>query len=160
MEARMSRQTRIDLLAVASGGGHWVQLRRLALAWRGLRFVYASVAPPEHGLEAGMRPLRHYVLRDATRWDRWALLVLAWQLAGIVWHERPKVIMTTGAAPGLLAILWGRVSGAHTIWIDSLANVDRLSGAGRLAMYLAHECLTQWPHLAKVGGPVYKGSVW
>lgn len=156
----MTFRSKVDVLAVASGGGHWVQLRRLAPAWRGRRFAYATVALPDNPADDALRPLRHYILRDATRWDRWALLVLAWQLMRIVWYERPRYIVTTGAAPGLLAIVCGRMMGARTIWIDSLANVDQLSGAGRMARWVAHECLTQWPHLAQAGGPYYRGSVW
>jgi len=160
------------VLAVSSGGGHWVQLRRLAPAWQGAALVYASVAEPVEDPEADSETsddepktpaLRHHRLRDATRWDRIGLLVLAWQLARIVWQERPQLIVTTGAAPGLIALAWGRVMGARTVWIDSIANVDALSGAGRWARWVAHDWLTQWPHLAREngreGGPQYRGSV-
>lgn len=150
----------VDVLAVASAGGHWQQLLRLAPAFEGQRVVWASVH--DDGLPpalAGGDAVYHR-LRDATRWSRWGLLVLTAQMARLLWRERPRVIVTTGAAPGLVAMALGRCLGAHTVWIDSLANVDALSGSGRWARWWACEWLTQWPHLARPGGPHFRGAVW
>ena len=145
------------VMAVSSGGGHWVQLCRLAEAWQGadLITVCTAEAPPMH---ASVRA--HHRLTDATRWDRLALFKLSRELGGLMLRERPQIVITTGAAPGLIALLWGRLLGARTIWIDSLANVKRLSASGRVARWIAHECLTQWPHLQRGRGPDWQGSVW
>ncbi len=72
---------------------------------------------------------------------------------------RPRVVVTTGAAPGLMCLIAGRIAGAHTVWIDSLANAEELSGSGRLARRWAKEWLTQWEHLAAPQGPRYEGAV-
>jgi hypothetical protein len=78
----------------------------------------------------------------------------------IILRERPDVIISTGAAPGYFALWIGRrLLGARTIWIDSIANVDRLSLAGAKAGRVADLWLTQWPHLAKPGGPAFAGAV-
>lgn len=145
------------VLAVASGGGHWLQLCRLAPAWQGHEVVTActTAGPP-----MPCRVARHHTLPDATRWDRLALLRLAWAVVRLLVVERPDVVITTGAAPGLLALCAGRLVGARTVWIDSLANVEQLSGAGRMARWVAHEWLTQWPHLAQPQGPAHHGSLW
>jgi hypothetical protein len=72
----------------------------------------------------------------------------------------PDLIISTGAAPGLIALLLGKlVFRRRTIWIDSMANADRLSTSGRLAGRLADLWLTQWPHLAEAGGPQFWGPV-
>ena len=148
------------VLAVSSGGGHWTQLTRLAPAFEGHPVLWASVhadgLPPPLALPGA----RYRRLRDATRWDRWGLVVLGGQLLQLMWRERPALVVSTGAAPGLIALAWGRLFGARTVWIDSVANVDELSGCGRWARRVAHEWLTQWPHLAQAGGPAYRGSVW
>jgi hypothetical protein len=49
--------------------------------------------------------------------------------------------------------------GARTVWLDSIANVEILSRAGRLAGPIADLWLTQWPHLASEEGPHCAGSV-
>ncbi len=73
-------------------------------------------------------------------------------------RERPDIVVSTGAAPGYLAIRLAKLVGARTVWIDSVANVDELSLSGQLASERVDLCLTQWPHLA--AGPVcYRGSV-
>lgn len=144
------------VLAVSSGGGHWVQLMRLNLAFEGHDLAYATV---QRDYAADVSGARFYLLRDATRWDRWGLLVLAFQLLGILLRERPRVVITTGAAPGVLALMIGKRLGAKTIWIDSIANVEELSMSGRHARKSADVWLTQWQHLAKPDGPRYEGSV-
>jgi hypothetical protein len=68
------------------------------------------------------------------------------------------VVVSTGAAPGYIAIRLGKLLGARTVWIDSVANVEELSLSGRMVSGRADLCLTQWPHLAS--GPVaYMGTV-
>jgi UDP-N-acetylglucosamine:LPS N-acetylglucosamine transferase len=145
------------LLAVASGGGHWVQLLRLRPAFVGSETAYATV-------DAAYRPDvgadRFHIVPDATRWERLALLRLALRMAWIVLRERPDVVITTGAAPGYFALLFGRLLGARTVWLDSMANVDRLSLAGEKAQRFADMWMTQWPDLAMSSeGPIFRGSV-
>jgi UDP-N-acetylglucosamine:LPS N-acetylglucosamine transferase len=74
-------------------------------------------------------------------------------------RTRPDVVISTGAAPGLFGILFGRLVGARTIWIDSIANAEKLSLSGRIASRIAHIALTQWPHLAATRRPSYRGSI-
>jgi UDP-N-acetylglucosamine:LPS N-acetylglucosamine transferase len=148
-----SNQQRV--LAVASSGGHWVQLRRLAPAFAGHDVAYLTT-DPGHRSEVGAA--RFYAVRDANRWNKLAVLRCALQVLWVVLRERPTVVISTGAAPGYLALRCGRLLRARTVWIDSVANVEELSMSGRMASATADLCLTQWPHLA--AGPVrYLGAV-
>lgn len=81
------------------------------------------------------------------------------QAFALVHRLRPDVIVSTGAAPGLLCLLWGKIFGAKTIWIDSIANSERLSLSGRLALKFCDRVFTQWEHLAQKERPLYRGSV-
>ncbi len=147
---------RRKILAVASGGGHWVQLLRLRPAFAGEHVAYVTVKKA-YRAEVGDAPF--HVVSDATRWNKVGLVRLALKMAWIVLRERPDVVVTTGAAPGYFAILFGRLLGARTTWIDSMANVDQLSLSGQKAGRLANLWLTQWPALAGADGPSYGGSV-
>jgi len=100
-----------------------------------------------------------YVVNDANRWSKIALLKAAGKLAWIVWNEKPDIVISTGAAPGYLALRMGRLIGARTIWLDSIANVEQLSMSGSRIGRFADLWLTQWPHLTRPGGPYYAGSV-
>ena len=147
---------RKKILAVASGGGHWVQLQRLRPAFAGEHVIYVTV-DKAYRADIGTAPL--YVVNDATRWSKWSLVKLALRIAWIIMKERPDIVVTTGAAPGYFAVMFGKLSGARTVWIDSMANVDQLSMAGRKAGRWADRWLTQWPALAVPGGPTYEGAV-
>jgi UDP-N-acetylglucosamine:LPS N-acetylglucosamine transferase len=151
----MNGSSRQRVLAVASSGGHWIQLRRLAPAFEGLDVVYLTT-DSGHRSEVGAAPF--YTVKDANRWNKLALVRCALKILAVLLRERPTVVVSTGAAPGYLAIRCARLLGARTIWVDSLANVEELSMSGRLASATADLCLTQWPHLAD-GRVRYLGAV-
>lgn len=151
----MSRK-RPKVLAVASGGGHWVQLRRVAPAFEGADVVYVTVEPSYRSEVVGAR---FRLVVDATRWNKVKLLKMLMQIAWIVATERPDVVISTGAAPGYFAIRLGKLAGARTMWIDSIANVEHLSMSGQKIMKHADRCLTQWEHLATPGGAEFTGAV-
>lgn len=144
------------LLAVASGGGHWVQLTRLLPAFEGHEVVLVTVNRGDLAAHPGYRG---HLVADATRWDKLELIGLALHLAWIVVRERPAFVVTTGAAPGYLALRLGKLLGSKTVWIDSIANVQELSLSGRRAGKVADLWLTQWEHLARPEGPDYMGAV-
>jgi UDP-N-acetylglucosamine:LPS N-acetylglucosamine transferase len=150
---RSTRQHRV--LAVASGGGHWVQLQRLTPAFDGQDVAYLTTDP---GYRSEVGDARFHVVNDANRWNKMALILCALRVLWVVLRERPDIVISTGAAPGYLAIRWARLLGARTVWIDSIANVDELSMSGRMASTAADLCLTQWPHLA-AGQVRYLGAV-
>jgi UDP-N-acetylglucosamine:LPS N-acetylglucosamine transferase len=102
---------------------------------------------------------RFYVVNDASRWNKLGLLLLAVRLFRIVRRERPDVIVSTGAAPGYIGLRIGKLLGATTIWVDSMANVDKMSMSGQRVAKHADLWLTQWPHLAKPEGPSFEGAV-
>ncbi len=144
------------VLAISSGGGHWVQLCRVAPAFEDLEVHFATVSSA-YASDVAPHPL--HVVPDATRWDRWSLVRLTWAVLVLVVRLRPHVVFTTGAAPGALALVIGRILGAKTIWLDSIANVEEVSGSGRMVRRFAQLWLTQWPDLAAPGGPEYAGAV-
>jgi hypothetical protein len=45
----------------------------------------------------------------------------------ITYQFKPNIILTTGAAPGVLAVIVGKLRGPKNIWVDSIANVERLA---------------------------------
>ncbi len=144
------------VLALASGGGHWVQLLRLRPALEGCDVIYATV---KEGYRADVLGSRFVTIPNASLQDRLALLRCCWQVLLLVLRERPDVVISTGAAPGYFAIRFGNWVRARTIWVDSVANVDELSLSGRKAGPHADLWLTQWQHLAKPDGPRFSGSV-
>lgn len=76
----------------------------------------------------------------------------------IIIKEKPKYVITTGALPGLIYLICSRLFGAKTLWIDSLANSEKVSRCCILAQYLSNQCITQWPKL-QTKRIKYKGSI-
>ena len=144
------------VLAVASGGGHWVQLLRLMPAFDGCDVAFVTVS---RAYRSQIARGRFYVVPDATRWNKLRLLWMGLKLTCVLLWERPAVVISTGAAPGFFALRVGRLLGARTIWVDSIANVEQLSLSGRKIGPHADLWLTQWPHLARADGPHFSGAV-
>ena len=144
------------ILAIASGGGHWIQLLRLRPAFAGARVTFASVDPAS---AASVEGCRFYAFPDANRDRKIALTAQILRIAWIVLRVRPNVVVTTGASCGYVAIRMARLFGARTLFIDSIANAEKLSLSAQLSQPHANLTLTQWPHLADRTGTRYSGSV-
>ena len=144
------------VLAVASAGGHFQQLMALRPGFDEQTVTYMTTL---EGLGAQFGAAPEVLVPDCNASTPIAVLKC---MAVIGWHMvrlRPDVVITTGALPGLIAIFWGRVFRARTLWVDSVANAEGLSTSGRMARRLAHLTLSQWPEVASATGTSYKGSV-
>ena len=82
------------VLAIASGGGHWIQLLRLRPAFSGLNVSYATVDSTSRG---DIEPSPFYRIPDANRTQKFRLMLLLMRLAWILLRVRPQAIVTTGA---------------------------------------------------------------
>lgn len=138
--------TRPRVLLVASAGGHWIELARLSAAFDGCDCQFVTTAP---GMIAphGSAPVLQ--IRDSSRDTLPAMLRSVRAIWRIVRDFRPEVVISTGAAPGAIALVVAKLHGARTIWIDSVANGDELSMSGRAVLPFADLRLTQWEHLTK-----------
>lgn len=153
------------ILAIASGGGHWIQLLRLRPAWSGLQVTYVTTTPDFkeellHDARERGEPVPDYaVLNLANRWNKLQMIRLILNVIVLVLRVRPHYIITTGAAHGYFALRVGKALGCRTIWVDSIANSEELSLSGQLAKRHADVWLTQWEHLARPDGPDFQGAV-
>jgi hypothetical protein len=159
----MSKRPRV--LAVASEGGHWVQLYRLRRACDGCDITYVTsdrghaAQVKADALDRRQPEPRLLVVIEANRWQKLRLLWLFGQMCIVMLRVRPDIVITTGAAVGFMAVRLGRLIGARTAWIDSIANADELSMSGRFAGPHCDLWLTQWENLARSNGPLFKGTV-
>lgn len=144
----------IRVLAVASAGGHLTQLLlSLTDAQDSMDIQFATTKP-----SFAPKGITAHELPDFSRENVWLAMAGYKAVKRLIASLEPHVIITTGAAPGLIALIAGRRMGIKTIWVDSCANYERLSLSGRIASYTADLVLTQWPHLASPTVS-YRGSV-
>lgn len=164
------KSNKVRVLAVASAGGHWVQLFRMRPAWDDCDVAYLTTTAgyfPEIEEDAKIRQQKKpnfYAVWDANLDKKLRLIIQLCQILIVLLKERPNVIISTGAAPGFFALKFGKLIGARTIWVDSIANAETLSLSGEKAENCADLWLTQWEHLSNSDKnskrhPDYKGSV-
>jgi UDP-N-acetylglucosamine:LPS N-acetylglucosamine transferase len=134
------------LLAAASIGGHWIQLLRIVSPSNtGLETVYLSTHPECSNM---VKNHKFYTITEFSRWDFYKLFHTFFQAFKIIWKEKPDIVITTGAAPGMIVLFAARLFGKKTVWIDSIANVEHISLSGRIASMFATKTYTQWESLA------------
>lgn len=137
---------KLKVFAVASIGGHWVQLLRIAKA---LEKEFDVVYMSTHEKCATMVEGRvYYSMNDFSRWDFYKIFPELLHSIYIICKEKPSIVITTGAAPGLVCLFAAKICGIRTVWIDSIANVEHISFSGRIASKFASRIYTQWPSLA------------
>ena len=146
------------LLAISSPGGHWIQLTRLSAELEA-RYQVVYAMPAALFTERSRSERKVYSVMDVSADDKWRLIPCALQVLYILLKERPKAILSTGAAPGAVAIWLGSFLGIRTIWVDSIANVKQISRAGKLAKKRADVFLTQWEHLTNGQDILFKRAV-
>ena len=118
----------------------------------------------DRGYRDEVAPARFYTVRDASRWNKLALAASALKVLYVVARERPDVVVSTGAAPGYLALRFAKLIGAQTASVDSVANVEKeMSLSGQMASTKADLCLVRqmaaplgrWRGLGGVGGLIF-----
>lgn len=153
-QSPMPRRPRV--LAVASRGGHWVQLLRLRPAFADCDVTYVTTV---RSYQAAVEDGDFRVVAEATAATKFRLLVLAMQILWLMISIRPQVVISTGAAPGCLAIRLGKLFRCRTLWIDSIANAHTLSLSGKLVRAHADVVLSQWEHVAQSDRVQFYGAV-
>ncbi|MBN2736611.1 MAG: hypothetical protein JXR70_06490 [Spirochaetales bacterium] len=152
----MKLQRSKKILAIASGGGHWIQLLRLRPGFENLDVIYITVSK---NYLNDISNEKAFIVNDANQWEKWQVLKLCFNMFRLVLKIRPNYVISTGAAPGFFGILFGKLFGAKTVWVDSIANVKEISLSGRLASRFCDHRFTQWKELDGKNGFVYKGAV-
>lgn len=143
------------VIAIASFGGHLVQLRMMLQKIPSEKIFWITT---RSGNETKNRS--YGSVPDCSRSTPFRIIVCFFKILSLFIRKRPKLIISTGATPGMLAIIAGKLLGAKTIWIDSLANSQKISLSMKLCKPFCDEALTQWSHLAsEKDGIDYKGRL-
>jgi len=145
------------VLAISSPGGHWIQLNKICNDMEQRFDVVYATAGTQYSAKNTERKVHN--IMDASADSKLKLIPLALQLLVLMIKERPSTIISTGAAPGAIAILIAKFLPIKTIWVDSIANVAILSRSGRMVQKHADLVITQWEPLSDGENIHYKGSV-
>lgn len=144
------------IIAIASGGGHWQQLMLMRPAFAHHDVLYLTTLP---GLAQEFGAAPSALVPDCNRNMKLAMIRSTLSIARHILARRPQVVISTGALPGVIALALGKLTGARTIWVDSVANAEEMSMSGRLARRVADLWLSQWEDVATASGAEYAGAV-
>ena len=152
----MSKKQKV--LAIASSGGHWIQLNKICNPLED-RFDVVYVTPGAQYSSNSNNSRKVLSITDASATSKSKLIPLTFQLLWIFMKERPIAIISTGAAPGAIAFLLAKFLPIKTIWVDSIANTAEISRSGRMVKNHADLVVTQWETLSDGKNIVYQGSI-
>lgn len=144
------------VLCVSSSGGHWQQLTALRPAWEGRLVRYACTTAINQE-KLGITNFSQ--IPDCNRNTVQKIFASVPAYIRVFRQFRPTTIVSTGALPGLFFIIMGKLTGAKTVWIESIANSEKLSLSGTVASYLVDSFFVQAEHLADGKRHIYAGSV-
>lgn len=144
----------------ASAGGHLSQALKLEPAWGTYDCFFVTTSDAAAAQLEGKYKTQVEVVLETNRQQPLRVARMLLQCIGIIARRRPDVVISTGAAPGCILCFLGKMTGARVAWVDSIANVERLSLSGRLVRPIADVFLTQWEDLADAGrGVEYAGEL-
>lgn len=146
----------MKICIVSSAGGHLTEIQVLRSIYE--QYEHFFVINYKIALTDEMAD-RTYFIQHSER--DWKFLINLVESFRILWVERPKVILSTGAGPAVPVSIVGRyLFSCKIIFIETLAAVERPSLTGRIMYKLAHHFFYQWPGLDKFyPRAVYGGSL-
>lgn len=153
--ARALGVRRLKICLAGSGGGHVRQLLDLAPVWSAHDYFFVT---EDTALGASLADehrtyfVPHVAVGQAKLGAPVRMVVGAirsiFRSAGIIWKERPDVVISTGAGAVFFAVAWARLMGARTVVVESFARFDRPSIFSRVAAPWAHDMVIQSQALA------------
>lgn len=146
----MEDEKKKKICFASSSGGHFDEL----MALRPLMDEYDSfVVTEKTAYQVDARGVRAYYMLQVNRREAsclFRLLVNAFRALRICAKERPDVIISTGVLAVIPMCLICKLFGKKLIYIESVANVTRLSKSGKLLLPFADQFYVQWPGLAEM----------
>jgi UDP-N-acetylglucosamine:LPS N-acetylglucosamine transferase len=148
----------VDVLLVASPGGHLLQLLALRPAWRD--FSTAWITLDRADARSLLEHERVYFACGPTNRSIRNLIRNVAVARRLLRRLRPRVVITTGAGVAVPFAWLAHLAGARVIYVESLSRIDRASMTLRLISPVADRIYGQWPEFVEaVPRSRFAGSV-
>lgn len=146
-----------NIYFVCSSGGHLKQLQAIKSGLTVKPHFFISTTEVED-TEA---ETHNVVFQDCSLKTPLLLAVCTLQTLRFMLKHRPSLVVSTGAAPGGIAIfLAKRIFKSKTIWIDSMANTKVPSKTGKLVKRYCDVWISQWQDIAISQSGTYIGKIY
>ncbi len=131
-----------------SPGGHFAEMRKIMDAFKGHDIIYATIKT-----KSTENLPKVYYLKDTAGSTRFFMLVNMMvgtiQSLKIIFKEKPRVIISSGADVTIPICYLGKLFGKKILFIESLCRVNDLSPSGKIVYPIADLFLVQWERLTK-----------
>jgi beta-1,4-N-acetylglucosaminyltransferase len=136
----------VKLLLVASSGGHLAELHSLGEFWRAHERTWVSFPTSDAKyLLADERTVWAHHPTNRHLGNLWRNFGLARRVLA---EERPDLVLSTGAGVAVPFLAIARRRGIRTVYLESIARIDRLSLTGRIVYPFVDRFWVQWEELA------------
>ncbi|MBR7887576.1 hypothetical protein J9B83_01390 [Marinomonas sp. A79] len=141
-------------IGVSSSGGHLIQL--LAIE-KNIDYNFSHIITTVE-LKHDADNYKSIKVMDCNVNQPIRLMICFYMLVKAIYSIKPTCIISTGAAPGGLALVIGKLFRCKTIWIDSIANTKKASLTGRLVKPFCDVWVSQWEAVALENKGEYIGK--
>lgn len=141
------QKKRVDLCLVCSAGGHLNNLCLIKPFWEQHDRVWVTFDRPDS--RSALPGETIYGAYYPSNRSLKALVINTVRAFRIISKERPKVIISSGAAPAVPFFYVGKLFGAKLIYIEVIDNYEGLSMSGRICYPVADVFVVQWKDLTK-----------
>jgi UDP-N-acetylglucosamine:LPS N-acetylglucosamine transferase len=143
------------IIGVCSGGGHLVQMMAIV---KNTDLVFTDVITTVDLVNSKSDSTTFHKIVDCNVNQPFRIFICFVQLIFVLARLRPHCIVSTGAAPGGLALILGKAFRCKTIWIDSVANTKKASLTGKLVRPFCDVWISQWEQVASQNKGLYIGK--
>jgi len=145
----------MKICLACSAGGHLTEIRQIMGAFAGHKSFFVTF------MREDSKELKEaYYIEDPKR-NPFSLFKNVFQSFSILRHERPDIIVSTGAGVAVPLCYLAKLMGKKVIFIESFCRVKEPSFSGKLVYPIADLFLVQWAQmLSKYGKKAkYWGAV-
>lgn len=147
-------KNKLSVIGVSSSGGHLIQL--LAIE-KNIDYNFSHLITTVE-LKENFNNRESIKVMDCNINQPIRLMISFFMLVKAIYSIKPTCIISTGAAPGGLALVIGKFFRCKTIWVDSIANTKKASLTGRLVRPFCDVWLSQWEEVALENKGEYIGK--
>lgn len=142
-----------------SPGGHFSEMRKIMDAFKGHDIIYATIKTKSTERLSNVNYLKDTI--GPTKISMFVnMIIVTIQSLKILYKEKPKVIISSGADVTIPICYLGKLFGKKILFIESLCRINDLSYSGKLIYPIANLFLVQWEQLTKKYSKAkYWGSV-
>ena len=134
-----------NIAYLSSCGGHLVQILKISKYINEKNCVFIVNDRIDFDPQMKNKTVR---ITHATR--NWKQIINIIEAFYFILKLRPKILLSTGAAPAVPFSLVAKLIGTKVIFVESLSRVTKPSLTGRIMYYIADEFYVQWPRLKKI----------